>query len=289
MTNDEQVVDPPHAPAGGDNPSETAGAVKDAGGGAAVPSADEAFETAVKAVEDLADDTPAEKIKEARENLKKAKTAREAAKAEATKAQAAAAEKAKAEALKNGNPADKDLDVSAEKLKLPENLEETASDYLKSRQASIAQFAKENKLSLSQAQKMLEADATSFGNVAAFGDARMKAKAEAWKAENQTDKTLGGAAYDANSVLAERALRTFFGNEFFDAELKNLHLTQHPTVFRQAIAFARQVGEARLVQGEKPTQKDAPKTLGESVYGKRGVPGGYNPTAIGGGSEPSAS
>ena len=168
-----------------------------------------------------------------------------------------------------------ELISKADQLKIPEKLGEAETAYLKSRLEAIAKSSIEGKVPLAEAQKALEGKLESFRDVAAYGDARLQAQRESWMNDIKNDPKLGGDNLNRTNLLAERALTTLFGKEFYDKELKNLYLTSHPEVVRGLVKFAEASGDATLTLGEKPVAPVKQLTPGQKVYGEN-----YNPMQV---------
>ena len=165
----------------------------------------------------------------------------------------------------------------AEQIKLPEKLGEVEAEFLKTKLEQFTKTAIESKMPLAEAQKAIENQVQLFRDVAAFGDARLKAQQETWISQIKTDKDLGGDKFNRTSQLSERALTTLFGKDFYEKELKNLYLINHPEIVKGLVRFAEKAGDAFLPPlGDKPAAPEKPLTLGEKVYGK-----GYDPMNVG--------
>jgi hypothetical protein len=164
----------------------------------------------------------------------------------------------------------------SEQLKLPEKIAEAEAEYLKGKLEQFAKTAIENKMPLAEAQKAFENNLQSFRDVAAFGDARIQAMKNSWLDQIKGDKILGGDNLNRTNQLAERALVTLFGKDFYEKEMKGLYLINHPEAVRGLVKFAEAAGDASLNLGDKPTPPpEKPLTIGERVYGKN-----YNPMAV---------
>ena len=103
----------------------------------------------------------------------------------------------------------------SEQLKLPEKIAEAEAEYLKGKLEQFAKTAIENKMPLAEAQKAFENNLQSFRDVAAFGDARIQAMKNSWLDQIKGDKILGGDNLNRTNQLAERALVTLFGKDFY--------------------------------------------------------------------------
>ena len=187
--------------------------------------------------------------------------------------------KAEPEAAKPAEPAKVEpakpieLISKADQLKMPEKLGEAEVEFLKSKQDAIAKSSIEGKVPLAEAQKTFENQLQNFRDVAAFGDARLKAMQATWVEQIKTDPKLGGDNLNRTTQLAERALTTLFGKEFYEKELKRFYMTSHPEYIRGLVKFAENAGDASLVAlGEKPIAPAKVLTPGEKVYGV-----GYDP------------
>ena len=147
--------------------------------------------------------------------------------------------------------------------------------------ADIAKSSIESKLPLAEAQKALERKLQDFRDVATFGDARIQAMKASFVEQIKTDPKLGGDNLNRTTQLAERALTTLFGKEFYEKELKDFYMTSHPDYVRGLVKFAENAGDATLVAlGEKPTAPVKALTPGQKVYqGVDGKP--YDPMNVG--------
>ncbi len=171
-----------------------------------------------------------------------------------------------------------ELISKADQLKLPEKINEAESEFLKGKLETTAKSLIENKMPLAEAQKVFENQLQNFREIAAYGDARLKAMADAWDKQILSDAKLGGENLNRTSQLAERALTTLFGKDFYEKELKGLYLIHNPEVIKGLVKFAENAGDAALVSlGDKPTPPPSPaQTIGQKVYsGKDGKP--YDP------------
>lgn len=232
MPDEVQVIDPPHAPAGGDNPSDTPKAPAET----LLPS-------------EPAPQTPEEKA--AAEKLAtetKAKTDAEAAKL-------AAETKAKEETAKAQI-------VSADKLKLPDGslVPKTALD-------EIAKEVLDGKGTLEDAQKRVDGYHKLAESIRTSAQAALKAQGDKWLSEVKADTEIGGEHFNETNQLATRAFKTLFG----DAEFKDFLASPYsvkPGIIKGLVRYAKAVGDSVLVPGDGPSKTPEAKTLGEAVYGK---------------------
>ena len=162
-----------------------------------------------------------------------------------------------------------ELISKADQLKIPEKLGEAEVEFLKGKLEATAKSSIEGKMPLAEAQKAFENHLQTFREVAAFGDARLKAQLTAWDNAVKLDPKLGGDNLNRTSQLAERALTTLFGKDFYEKELKGLYLFHNPKMVEGLVKFAEAAGDSTFAGfGDKPEKQEVALTPGEKVYGK---------------------
>jgi hypothetical protein len=134
-----------------------------------------------------------------------------------------------------------------EDFKLPEGVraDETAL-------AGFKTVAKELNLTQEQAQKLVTLQAETVAKAQAQAQSDWKKIEDGWIASAKADKEIGGADFDKNVGLANRAIQTFAGEntaKFVEA-LKGTGLGNHPEMIRFLVNVAKGTGEDKLVGGE---------------------------------------
>lgn len=110
--------------------------------------------------------------------------------------------------------------------------------------AEVQAFAKEHGINAKAAQAILDGR-----NAAVTADRQSEAAAftklvQGWESEIKTDKEMGGDAYDANTAIMDRAIKSF-ATEKFQKELESSGLIHQPE-FRR---FLLRVGKAGAEDG----------------------------------------
>jgi hypothetical protein len=111
--------------------------------------------------------------------------------------------------------------------------------------AAFSEFAKGQNLTQEAAQKLLDSLAPAM---AASAQARHTAQLTEWADTSKADPEFGGAKFDENLAIADKALTTFGKPEFVEF-LKSTGLANHPEMIRTFLAVGKQISETRLVVG----------------------------------------
>lgn len=144
-------------------------------------------------------------------------------------------------------------------LKLPEE------SLLDSESVSqVEQFAKQNKLTQEQAQKLLEQNNALLSNYQQNQVEGLKQKAEEWKSQSKSDKEIGGDGFSESVELAHRALDKFATKELKDV-LDQTGFGNHPEIVRVFSRIGKQISDDEfVVSGQRATQE---KSAVEVFYG----------------------
>ena len=125
--------------------------------------------------------------------------------------------------------------------------------------ATVTEFAKENKLTVTAAQKLLD---TQHGLLAAQSKALADTVA-GWKTQLASDPKLGGEHLDANRAIVNKAIA--LGSPEFAKVLEDSGMVNHPEVFGFLSTVGKALSEDRFVAaGAQPGS--AGKTLAKSLY-----------------------
>jgi hypothetical protein len=187
-------------------------------------------------------------------------------------------------AVAENKPSDKKVELAktpevfadVKQLKIPDGISEAEKEFLNGWLGKASKTAVDGKQPVTAVQVELETKLNTFRDVAAFGDAQIKAQQTAWDNAVKSDPKLGGDNLNRTSQLVERSLKTLFGDTFYESDLKANFFLHHPEVIKGLVKFAEQAGDPSLTLGNKPAAgKWEPKNIGERVYGAN-----YNPMKI---------
>jgi hypothetical protein len=163
-----------------------------------------------------------------------------------------------------------ELFADAKQLKMPDGINEVEKGFINEWLGKSSKTAVDGKQPLTAVQGEMESKFNTFREVAAFGDARIKAQQAEWDNSIKSDPKLGGDNLNRTSQLVERSLKTLFGDAFYESEVKANFFFHHPEVVKGLVKFAEASGDSVLNMGEKPDPpKFVPKTLGEMAYGPK--------------------
>lgn len=110
---------------------------------------------------------------------------------------------------------------------------------------AFGEFAKAQNLTQESAQQLLDSLAPAM---AASAQARHTAQITEWGNQAKADPEYGGAKFDENLAMADKALTTFGKPEFVDF-LRASGLANHPEMIRTFLAVGKSISETRLVTG----------------------------------------
>lgn len=148
----------------------------------------------------------------------------------------------------------------------------TAPEGVKFDDAIMGEFkATAKKLNLSQeaAQELVNLGAKMAGGFNSnIEQTIVKAKAQ-WATDAKADSEIGGEQFDANLAKANQVFHTF-GTPALKELLEKSGLGNHPELVRWAFRVSKEIGEDKLVRGDKgvkPAAKDLETRAAEKLYG----------------------
>jgi hypothetical protein len=145
-------------------------------------------------------------------------------------------------------------------LKLPEGSLLSASQL-----EALATYSKENKLTAEQAQGLLEREHQAVATYVENQKQELAKKPEAWLAEAQADKEIGGDKFGENTELAKRALATF-GSDTLKKILNDTGLGNHPELVRAFVRIGKAMSDDKLVL--PGAHAGGKKSIEDIFYGK---------------------
>jgi hypothetical protein len=122
----------------------------------------------------------------------------------------------------------------------------------------IAAFAKENKLTQEQAQKMLDHELKSLEQATADYQKMSDDQVKTWREEAKKDPVLGAGNFEENLGTAKKALDTFFPGL---AKNVNDHMfLDHPMILRGLFDIGKKLSaDGTIVTGKETEQTTAPE------------------------------
>lgn len=189
-----------------------------------------------KSGEESAEDKAAREAKEASETPEE-KAAREAEEAKAKEAEADE---------RYGAP-----EGDYETFTFPEGVEVDEAGV-----ADVVGVSKELNLSQASAQKFIDAAVA----MRARDAERLETVHNGWIAAAETDKEYGGTKLKESLAVAQKALKEFGSPELGEL-LAGARLGNHPEVIRLLVRVGNRISEAPIINGGKPVEVDAAKTL----------------------------
>lgn len=145
-------------------------------------------------------------------------------------------------------------------LKLPENSllsKEVIND--------ISAYAKAEKLTNAQAQKLLERESTAVNNYHSKLREDMQSQTQNWFEDVKNDKELGGQNFNQTAELAKRVMDQF-GDDQLKKELNETGLGNHPGLIRLLVKIGKNMSEDKFVAGQNHT--GSAMSAAEVLYGK---------------------
>lgn len=175
--------------------------------------------------------------------------------ASAATAAAPAAEPAKAAEQAATTPAPKAPEQYAD-FTMPEGVEINPEI-----REQFKQLAKDLDLTQEQAQKLIDLDSK---RAAAQVDA-FKKTSDAWFAQTQSDKEIGGENLKANAAVAAVAIDKF-GTPELKTLLQETGLIFHPEMIRAFYRAGKAISEDTIVTGQGGGASKAPRSLATALY-----------------------
>lgn len=129
----------------------------------------------------------------------------------------------------------------------------------------VETYAKANKLSNEEAQKLLEVENTAVKTFAEQQQTKMETLKNTWAEESKNDKEFGGQAFAQNVELSRRVVEKF-GSQAFKAALNETGLGNHPELIRMLSRIGKAVGEDELVVGKTAAGKETPTDPSKKLY-----------------------
>ena len=130
-----------------------------------------------------------------------------------------------------------------------------ASEYIE----SVANFAKENKLTNDEAQAVLNRDHNLRASMINSQREELDTRAEEWAESAKTDGEIGGDNFNGNIELAKRVVQKFATPAFMDS-LNETGLGNHPEVIRVFSRIGKHLKDDSFVFSKSegaPTQRSA--------------------------------
>ena len=142
--------------------------------------------------------------------------------------------------------------------------------YTDAQLAKFSEYAKAEKLTQEQAQKLFEREDGALKAYVSDQQEQLKAKAAQWAKESQADKEIGGEAFGKNVELSKRIFAKFFdpGVAKF---LNDTGYGQNKEVLRGFVKLFKAAGFAEdTLEVPRARESAGPKTTAELFYGKSG-------------------
>lgn len=145
-------------------------------------------------------------------------------------------------------------------LKMPEG-----SPLDKEALARVESYAKANKLSNEEAQKLLEVENTAVKTYAEKQQTQLETLKNTWAEESKNDKEFGGQAFPQNVELSRRVVEKF-GSPAFKTALNETGLGNHPELIRMLSRIGKAIGEDELVIGKTVAGKETPTDPAKKLF-----------------------
>lgn len=145
-------------------------------------------------------------------------------------------------------------------LKTPEN-----SDLTQAEIDEVLNLAKENNLTQEQAQKIVDARASSISGYVSRTMEKHKEQVAAWADSVKSDKELGGENYKKTIELSRRAIDKYASPALKKA-LDESGYGNHPELVRVFKRFGETISDSKMVHGSKSAA--TPKFAHEVFYGE---------------------
>lgn len=128
---------------------------------------------------------------------------------------------------------------------------------------SVIEYAKQNKLSNEQAQKLLERDNGLIAGFQEQKESEFKATAAAWVDQTKKDPEIGGDHFEENVTLAKNALKEF-GSDTLLTQLDETGFGNHPEIVRTFSRIGKLLAEDKIILSGHTPKKE--KTMEERWY-----------------------
>lgn len=124
----------------------------------------------------------------------------------------------------------------------------------------VENYAKANKFSNEEAQKLLEVENTAVKAYAQKANAQMEADKASWLEGSKNDKEIGGQNLNQNVELSRRVVEKF-GSPMLKQIFNETGTGNHPELIRMLSRIGKAIGDDQLVIGRtaaKPEEKITP-------------------------------
>jgi hypothetical protein len=135
-------------------------------------------------------------------------------------------------------------------------------------------LAKELNLNSEQSQKLADMYSEAVKGYSTKAAEAHQQRVEAWLTEAKTDKEVGGAEFDKNAVVANKAVERFGGQELREF-FNQTGLGNHPGLFRAFVKIGKAISEDSV--GTKVDAHTAPEVKTEAQILAERYPSMYNP------------
>jgi hypothetical protein len=129
---------------------------------------------------------------------------------------------------------------------------------------SIAQYAKEQKLTQAQAQAILEREDSALTDFVNTQNEQFAAQVADWRKQVESDRELGGERLKENAELGKRAMHEIFGPEIGQL-LDETGYGNNPVLFKGAVKLAKLLSNDKMVM--PGAQGAETKTAAQLLYG----------------------
>lgn len=159
------------------------------------------------------------------------------------------------------------VDASNQQQKTPEeikyDLKLKDEDLIeKTRVSEIEAYAKANKLTNEQAQRLLDGELSAVSKYKERQLNNLETITENWRQDVINDKELGGENFNKSVEFAHRALNQF-GNETLKEQLNKTGLGNHPELVRMFAKIGQAMADDKII---KSGSLSAPKKSMEEVF-----------------------
>jgi len=133
--------------------------------------------------------------------------------------------------------------------------------------ASLSEYAKSTGLTQDHAQKVADLVSNGVQEHDRKGMEQFKGLSAQWAEESKGDSEIGGADFQANLTVANKAMNQFADQDFKDL-LNNSGAGNHPAVIRTFNRIGKMMGEANLHFGEGSSESspDKEQAMADRLY-----------------------
>lgn len=156
----------------------------------------------------------------------------------------------------SGAPEKYELSLSEDSLLEPSAIED------------LSDYAREKGLSNEAAQELLIREENAVHSYQEAQENEADAIRDSWVKECKDDKEVGGDKFVESAELANRVLKRFATEEFFDV-MKATSFGNHPEVLRFITRIGKMMSEDQLVLPDSQGGGDIPQTDGERFFGEK--------------------